>query len=282
MLIENLENTELEEIHKAFIDAFSEYEIQIDMPIAKLEEMLVVRSLHKGYSVCCRIDDTIAGFALIGYRLLEGKRTIYDIATGTIKQYQNQGVGGILIRSLKEAMVRDQLDRFQLEVLENNIAAQKLYEKNGFAKSRKLKCYSTEKNQLREPEVTYEIAEDDSLLQTIREEDYLGYQPAWQNSLLSYQNLKTRYRVVVLKDKTEIAGYGLVHKENGDILQLGINPRYRNENIEGQLVGLLKEKTTANELKILNIEADSVLSHKIEKMGFENLINQFEMVLSMA
>ena len=87
-----LDNTSMEIIHKAFIDAFSDYQVKIEMPIWKSEQMLPRRGYVPEMSIGAFVNETLIGFVLNGCRIWNGKLTVYDLGTGVVRQYRRQGV----------------------------------------------------------------------------------------------------------------------------------------------------------------------------------------------
>lgn len=87
MKLQNLCNTGIDIVHKAFLDAFSEYEVKIDMPIEKLNEMLLTRDYDPSLSIGCFDGDRLIGFVLTGYRSINNKKCCYDVATGVVQEY---------------------------------------------------------------------------------------------------------------------------------------------------------------------------------------------------
>ena len=67
-MISSLVQTTIEEIHEAFIDAFSDYEVKLDMPVEKLQEMMLTRSYSKDHSLGYFKDGSLVGFLLVGSR----------------------------------------------------------------------------------------------------------------------------------------------------------------------------------------------------------------------
>ena len=59
-----LDNTSIEIIHKAFIDAFSDYQVKIEMPIWKFEQMLRRRGYVPEMSIGAFVNETLIGFVL--------------------------------------------------------------------------------------------------------------------------------------------------------------------------------------------------------------------------
>lgn len=278
MKFKNLCNTNIDTIHKAFIDAFSEYEVKIDMPIEKINEMLLIKDYDPFLSIGCFESDRLLGFVLTGYRSIDNKRCCYDIATGIIREYQRKHIGSILINELMKCIKFNGVDQFQLEVLENNIAARKLYEKNGFCITRRLRCYEKELMDTSINKKPYEISHDSNILRSIDETDYVSFKPTWQNSLDAFYKKIDYYYAISFLDNDVIAGYGIIHKERGEILQVGVRESYREKGIEEILIREMANGESKTRVKLLNIEDKSYMQSKLEENQYSNFTNQYEMI----
>lgn len=278
MKLQNLCNTGIDIIHKAFLDAFSEYEVKIDMPIEKLNEMLLTRDYDPSLSIGCFEDDRLLGFVLTGFRSINNKKCCYDVATGVIQEYQNKHIGSVLLKELMNSIERNGIDLFQLEVLENNIAARKLYEKNSFSITRRLRCYKKEFMDTNINKSTYKVSHDRSFLKSIDEIEYVSFKPTWQNSLKAFYNNEDKYYVICFLDNDVIIGYGIIHKERGDVLQVGVRENYRDKGIEETLIKEMANSVGKAKVTLLNIEDKSYLQNKLEEYQYNNFTNQFEMV----
>jgi len=278
--IKSLSGTPVEKIHEAFTDAFSEYEVKLDMPLEKLIEMMLTRDLNPDYSVGCFDGDLLVGFILTGYREINGQKVCYDGGTGVIKTYQRKGIGEMLLKELLLILREKQIDRFVLEVLENNSPAIKLYEKHGFVKSRKLECFEIEKHELRPvPDRGFGITVTNPATLIQNEELYRLYPPTWQNEIQSVLNVSENYTCISLSCTSKILGYGFIHKTKGDIPQIGILEEWKNWGLEAHLVAELARHTTSEKIIVLNVEAENYLGETLHKLGFRNTVNQWEMVL---
>lgn len=278
MELQNLYNTSINTIHKAFIDAFSEYEVKIDMPIEKLNEILLTRDYSPLLSIGCFEDGRLLGFVLTGYRSIDNKKCGYDVATGVIKEYQNKYIGSILLKELMNSIKRNGIDQFQLEILEKNIAARKLYEKNGFSITRRLRCYEKELLDNSIGKIPYEVSHDSELLRSVDEIDYVSFKPTWQNSLRAFYKNRDKYHVISLLDNDVIVGYGIIHKERRDVLQVGVKEIYRNKGLEETLIKEMANVVSKNKVTLLNIEDKSYIQNKLEENRYNNFTNQYEMV----
>jgi len=188
--IRNLSDTPVEKIHEAFCDAFSEYEVKLDMPFERLVEMIKIRDLNPGFSVGCFYGELLVGFILIGYREINGQKVCYDGGTGVTKAYQRKGIGELMLKELLVRLNEKKVSRFVLEVLENNTPAIKLYEKHGFTKTRKLECFEITKNELRPlPGLGFEVTVINPATLIQNEEMYRLFLPTWQNEIQSVLNV---------------------------------------------------------------------------------------------
>ncbi len=278
--IKPLTATPVEMIHKAFVDAFSDYEVKLEMPLEKLVEMMKTRDLNPDFSVGCFDGDLLVGFILSGYREIDGQKICYDGGTGVIKTYQRKGIGELLLKELLLILHEKQVNRFVLEVLENNSPAIKLYEKQGFVKTRKLECFEIEKHELRPvPDRGFGITVTNPSTLIQNEELYRLYPPTWQNENLSVLNVSENYTCVSLSCSGKMLCYGFIHKIKGDIPQIGVLEEWKQWGLEAHLMSELARQTTAEKLVVLNVEFGNYLSEVLQKLGFKNFVNQWEMAL---
>lgn len=277
-MITSLVKTSIEEIHKAFIDAFSEYEVKMDLSLAKLEEMMLTRSYSRDDSLGYFKDYFLIGFLLAGKRIINGRKVLYDVATGVVQGHQGEGVGAALVEQVLETAGKAQADSFILEVLENNVAAQKLYTKYGFKIVRRLKCYEYSGDQTAALQKGQTNSGGDAFLPSDLDIDqYCSFRPSWQNSYTSFLNMRSNYHLHLEKEEDSIIGYGMVHLKNGSVLQLGLHPAYRCPELLQKIVSELGRHTESGVLKYLNVEENSLIEGHLIQLGFRNMINQYEM-----
>jgi ribosomal protein S18 acetylase RimI-like enzyme len=280
--IKLLTGTPVEKIHAAFIDAFSEYEVPINMPIEKLQEMMVTRDLNPDFSVGCFEGEKLVGFILTGYRETSRQKICYDGGTGVIKAFQRKGIGEMMLKELLVLLKEKGVSRFVLEVLENNTPAINLYEKYGFAKIRKLHCFEIEKQNLRPvPDRGFGISVFNPATILENNEIYSLFQPTWQNENQSVLNVKENYTFVSLACTGRVLCYGYIHKTKGDIPQIGILEEWKQWGLEAHLLNELAKQTESQKLIVLNVEENNYLGETLLKLGFSNFVNQWEMVLEL-
>ena len=273
----NLNNTPLEQIYGSLVDAFSGYEIKIDMTIDDLLEMLRTRSYSPGHSIGCFTGNELVGFCLVGYRDIGASKCCYDIATGIVEAHQGKGIAKKMISMLKEEMAGLGIDVIYLEVLENNQAAQKVYSDQGFRVIRKLRCFTHEGLIKQADGAGHYVINDESHLETICEAEFNGFRPAWQNSVQSYTASREQHVLIVRLIHKAVAGYLIVHKASGNILQIGVAPGLQKEGIEEGLLYKAQEVLEKDSFTMANIEDGAELIDRLTNIGFVNHINQYEM-----
>jgi ribosomal protein S18 acetylase RimI-like enzyme len=277
-----LRDTPVEVVHQAFVDAFSDYEVSIQMPLDKFMEMMRTRDLKLEYSLGWFEADRLVGFLLVGCREIDRRKCFYDGGTGIIKEYRRKGIGNELIAELIDSMKLHDISSFILEVLESNIPAIELYRKHGFVITRKYQCYNclaSEIAEINDHPYLWDCNIDDFL--AIDPSKYIDFEPSWQNSSVSIHNSIENYEYVAIIHDSKTIAYGLVHKTRGDIPQIGVQREWRNFGVESILVGEIKKRTKSEKLACLNIEEYDYMTSKLEKIGFENFINQYEMRLDL-
>jgi len=271
----DLVGVDIADIHVAFVDAFSEYEVPMDLPLPRLQAMLTTRDYRPDLSTACMVDGRIVGFVLVGGRMIDGAVQAYDCATGVIRAFQQQKIGSQLLPMALERVRAAGAKRFVLEVLEHNTAAQALYTKHGFGITRSLHCYQTT---LGDTSMTEPVAHQPSMLDVCDEVVYNSFVPTWQNQLASYYHAPDAYHVVAMTRADEVMAYGIIHRESGSILQMGAHPAYRDDGeLVATLAGHLAHAVGTRQLRIVNIEANSWLDRQFVACGWQNFINQYEM-----
>ena len=118
MRIATLEDTALVEIHRAFLSAFSDYQVPMDMPLDAFTHHLESNSYLPSLSLGAFTQDGLAGFILSGRR----KDRLYDCGTGILASHRGCGLGGRLFDSLLPLARDAGIRQCVLEVLQEKRA----------------------------------------------------------------------------------------------------------------------------------------------------------------
>ncbi|MDF2885779.1 MAG: acetyltransferase, family [Lacrimispora sp.] len=269
-----------ETIYQSFLDAFSDYQVRLDLSFSKFEKMLKRRGFDPNVSVGAFEDDSLVGFILNGCRKWDGKATAYDVGTGVIPQFRKRGITNHMLQAAKQNFGESGVEQYILEVLTANTAAANIYTKNGFTVEREFLCcqMDREKNgtdSLHQAE--HVIDPDWELFST-----FWDYQPSWQNSIQSVEAVRESFVISAVRKNNCIVGYGVIDKTNGEIPQIAVDKTWRNKGIGSSILADLMNQTSSDQIKILNIDTRSeAMLQFISAVGFHNTVNQYEMKLEL-
>jgi ribosomal protein S18 acetylase RimI-like enzyme len=276
MEFRSMDGVRMAELHAAFVDAFSEYDVPMTLSQDALLQMMTIRDYHPCVSVGCFEAGQLVGFVLVGVRGADGARRAYDVATGVVRSHQNQHIGSRLVAAVIEGLRAQGIASFVLEVLEQNEAARRLYERQGFVIERRFACYQFAYTASRAMPAGWELL--DSLPPDSAEVTYNGYLPSWQQSLQSYRNAASDYAVVGLREAHLLSAYGIVQRQNGSVMQIGILPDWRGRIRITQVVDALAAQTGADALRFVNVEDGSWVAHQLASNGWTVFVYQHEMM----
>ncbi len=77
---------------------------------------------------------------------------------------------------------------------------------------------------------------DISVWKQLQLANYNLFEPAWQNSSASIKNVISYYAFSAIIKNNTIAAFGFIHKNKGDIPQIGILEEHKNTRIEEPLI----------------------------------------------
>lgn len=278
-----LENTRIEKLHKTFVEAFSDYQVKVDIPLIKLQQMLQRRGYVSKASIGAFNNDELVGFLLNGIRNWNGKLTAYDTGTAVIQNFRKQGITSNMILNAKETLREMGAQQWLLEVIQSNTSAVKLYKKQGFEILRDFHCYKLQKNK-HNPITQYKVEHIDKIDESLWEEltKFWDFKPSWQNSIDSINALSEAFTYSIVRIDGTIVGYGIIENKTGDIPQLAVNKNYRGKGIGRSILTDLINSTESDNINFTNVDSQCTsMNDFLVKLGFENVISQHEMILKL-
>ncbi|UCE43442.1 MAG: GNAT family N-acetyltransferase [Candidatus Bathyarchaeota archaeon] len=285
MICRSLQPEDFEALYSTFIEAFSDYQIKIQMTKERFNAINIRRGLNYELSVGAFDDNKMVGFTLNGIDLWEDKLTAYDMCTGVIPEHRGKGIGNSMFAFLLPKLRMAGVKQYLLEVLRSNEAAHKLYTRKGFRETRKLECLKITSSKLSAKTITRQ----DTAIRQIEKPDWSRFEtfwdwnPSWQNSIDSMKRCPEEKMVYGVFHGDELRAYGILYPESGDIPQIAVDKDFRRRGIGSLLLKEFAERAgAAGKLSIVNIDSSSkeTLSF-FESIGFENFAGQYEMMLDL-
>jgi ribosomal protein S18 acetylase RimI-like enzyme len=284
MLIYNtFENTNIEKLHNTFLDAFSDYQVKMDLPLLKFQQMLLRRGYIPEASIGAFNNNILVGFILNAIRQWNDKSTAYDTGTGVVKSHREHGITSNMFLNAKQLLKKIGVEQYLLEVIQSNTSAVNLYKKQGFQISRSFECFILDKNKFTSIP-TYKVQP----INIINESDFRelttfwDFKPSWQNSIDSVNTISDNFIYSIVNIDDIIVGYGIIDKNTGDIPQIAVSKNHRCKGIGRSILANLLNSTKSCSISVLNVDSqcDSMKDFLVN-LGFKQHVKQYEMVLKL-
>lgn len=283
--INTLESTPFKIIHEAAANAFSDYVEEFELTTEELKHMIERRGCDLSLSFGAFDNEKLVGFTLNGIGEWNGIRTAYDTGTGVIKDYRKQGIATKIFNESLPVLSKNNIEQYLLEVIKTNTGAFDLYKKAGFKVVREFDYFSIDKDK-------FEIKKNDDNLnaEIVKTEkpDWEVYKtfwefiPSWQNSIDSIKRKIEHFRILEAHINNELAGYGIIETQTGDIPLLAISEKFRRKGIGTKIFYELQSHNVAKEIRVTNSAADYKPFKKFaDNLGLPAGFGQYEMILKL-
>lgn len=285
--IKTLENISITTIHSAFTEAFADYLVDISY---MTPEVMKYRFLKNGFQpkLSAGIFDKgkLKGFTVTGTGLFKGHSAAFDIMTGMVKDYRGKGFATQMFDFIKTQMKAQSTNKFYLEVLQENQAAIKAYEKTGFHITRELNCYTLDMNKLKSAKqiqsVIYIDQVDKSEIDSFTE--FIDWEPSWENHFEAIKRITNEINIFTARSNGKNIGLLVYYPTLKWLMCIAVHKDHRRKGIASSLLEYLAEylKPGTTEIKILNVQADDMaINDFLIKSGCEKMTNQYEMEYSL-
>lgn len=212
----------------------------------------------------------LVGFILNSCNVYKGRKAVFDVGTGVIPEHRGKKVFTNLFKYAQRELEERKIERYYLEVLQQNERAIALYKRMGFSITREfavLKARAPSKKENRE--ITC-IGFDKFHFQ--RTGDCKSIEPSYEHSS-NILRLNPELYSVAYVGRDTISAFCVFSKANGQILQIG----YQNiEDLRSIIQSILLKY---NDITVKNVDmSESQVLEMLYSVGFKQIAKQFEMV----
>src|SRR6476659_1536715 len=169
---EFLNNTPVATLHQAFVAAFADYQVDMQMSLEEFAFRLRRDGVHTEISAGAFDDDRLVGFCLNGSGIWHGEATVYDAGTGFLAQYRGRGMASEMFHFMNPQLKQRGFNQYLLEVLTSNEPAVNLYRRLGFTETRRLAVF-------RAPTQPFYNTEAVAEIRRVEVSDWKRYQTLW-------------------------------------------------------------------------------------------------------
>ncbi len=280
--IRSLDNTPFAMVHNCFLDAFSNYEVPIQLSLAQLDYMFSRRGVDWQLSFGAFENDQLVGFVMNGVREWNGLSTAYDTGTGVRASHQGKGVGKEMFAVALPALKANGIRQYLLEVIQTNTSAVALYQKMNFETTREFVCYAATWEDLSLPTISrpFFTLQKITVEEVSRLEDAHDYLPSWQNSLDSIKRKAAGFYCIGAFDGEQLIGYAIIDPESGDIPQIAVKQKYRRQGVGSAMLTALSRQCQSETIKYVDVDRqDKGTRQFLLARGCGETVRQFEMIL---
>jgi ribosomal protein S18 acetylase RimI-like enzyme len=280
MNIKSLEKTDLEVIIKTCIQAFADYEIQLNA--AELKAMWKRRGFHPDLSFAAFEGEEIVAYTLNGIGNFNGLKMAYDTGTGTLKEYRGQGLATKIFEYSIPYLKKVNISHYLLEVLQHNTKAVSVYRKIGFEVIREFNYFIWKNEELNNKAYhanslcsikQIDISKYDSI------SDFWDFYPSWQNCFESIQRASDCFISLGAFVDKKLIGYCVFEPNTGDITQIAVDKPHRRKGVASIILHEVSKFNKSTKTKIVNtdISCNSIVDF-LKAKGIEVSGKQYEMI----
>jgi ribosomal protein S18 acetylase RimI-like enzyme len=263
-------------LHECFLEAFSDYQVDMRMSQEQFEQRLVRDGVRLEISAGAFDENRMIGFYMNASGMWLDKLTSYDAGTGVVPAYRGQGVAKELFAFMMPQLKEASCSQYLLEVLTTNEPAVSLYRRLGFIETRRLAVFRRS-----EP---VKPSDDEVVIRKVEQPDWELFKsfwdghPSWQNSIDAVERIATDRVIICAYADESCVGYGVAFRPAASLMQLAVTPAYRRRGIASHILSALQGEVTES-LKVNNI--DEQLKDTIaffQANDFKLVLEQYEMM----
>lgn len=283
--IRSLKPVDLTEMYLAFLDSFADYEVPF-----KLTKEQFVRKFVEKLKIDFQLsiaafdhEERLAGFIFSTVNYYEGKLSAYNGGTGVRPGYRGRNLTAKMYQFLVPILRERKVKQCVLEVLTRNARAIRAYKSIGFRETKYFRCFKLSNRPLEvyPPAVPVEFFSVKSPRWELYE-TFADHHPSFlDSSLMINQNLANE-TVIEAHFKGKCVGYAIFQSVFGRISQIAVAPEMRRNGIGANMIRYIYMSSHQKSLTVINVDQKALVTQIFfQSLGFENQLDQYEMILSL-
>ena len=214
-----LESQSYAEIADCLNLAFSDYALPVQLSAEQVEAFFASSGADLRLSYGAFYDNRLIGFMVNACSVYNGERAVFDVATGVVPEHRGKKVFTNLFSFAEGELRKQGVEKYYLEVLQQNQKAINAYQKQGFGICR---AFSV----LKAPKLA---PDSDACAITQVDLDAFDFEkahqcvcvpPSFENSTAILMRNPASYAVAYQVQENGIGAFCVFHKQRGQLMQL--------------------------------------------------------------
>lgn len=200
--------------------AFSDYALPLQLTEEQLQTHFIASGVDKELSYGAFLDDKMVGFIINSCGTYNNEKVVFDVGTGVIPEHRGNKVFTKLLAFTEQELLKHKVEKYYLEVLQQNDKAIQAYKKQGFTAVREfciLKA-STTIQKTANLKVEYIDVEKCDFSKIIH---CNCVQPSYEHSDNILKINPNLYTLAYREKDHKVTAFCIFSKESGHIIQLG-------------------------------------------------------------
>lgn len=266
-----LNDISYDEIAKCLNLAFSDYYLPLQLSEKELETHFQMTGVDTKLSYGAFLNNEMVGFIFNSCNTYNKQKVVFDVGTGVIPEHRGNKVFTNLFKFTEQELQKHQIEKYYLEVLQQNDRAINSYKKQGFTISREFSILKSSDYIKETANINIDCKDfHDFDFNNISHCNYV--QPSYEHSTNILKRNSNSYSVAYKQKNNKISAFCVFSKKSGHIFQLGYSDILELKLIIQYLLSKF------NNIIVKNI--DLVYSEVLEmfySIGFIEVCKQFEM-----
>ena len=200
--------------------AFSDYALPVQLSAEQVEAFFASSGADLRLSYGAFYDNRLIGFMVNACSVYNGERAVFDVATGVVPEHRGKKVFTNLFSFAEEELRKQGVEKYYLEVLQQNQKAINAYQKQGFAICRvfsvlKAPQLAPDSGACPIPQVDLDAIDFEKAHQCV------CVPPSFENSTAILMRNPASYAVAYREQENKIGAYCVFRKQRGQLMQLG-------------------------------------------------------------
>ncbi|MDN5201620.1 GNAT family N-acetyltransferase [Fulvivirgaceae bacterium BMA10] len=280
-IFRSLREDDIDQMYIAFQSAFSDYSLNFNMTKEEFIQKFVRKlGIDYSHSFGAFHEEELVGFIFKTIDNYQGRKSAFNGGTGVVPAFRGNHITAHLYEKAIPVFKANNVEQCVLEVLTDNERAQKVYQSIGFKTHRYFLCFKLlKKPNLSKPPLfkIEKISNPDwNLLQK-----FSDYSPSFLDIQSMLKRNIANEKVIVLSENDMPLAFA-IYQNNGRLSQIAVDKSNRGRGAGSALIDYIYKDVNKKHLTVINVDKNaSEMISFLEKLGFENQVDQYEMILTL-